>query len=41
MDVISAAFMSERLMTSRIQELTWVADTVTGEFEQRAVLEGV
>jgi hypothetical protein len=41
MDVISAAFMSEGLMTSRIQELTWVADMVTGEFEQRAVLEGV
>jgi hypothetical protein len=41
MDVIAAAVESEGLTTTRIRELTWVADIVTGEFEQRAVLEGV
>jgi hypothetical protein len=41
MDVISAAVESGEMTTTRIRDLTWVADMVTGEFEQRAVLEGL
>jgi hypothetical protein len=40
MDVISASVESGGLTTSRIRVVTWVADMVTGEFEQTALLEG-